>query len=240
MADVKISALPAVASVAGANEMGFSETTDVASKKASVTQLQTFRNTAPALTGAPVAPTAAADVSTTQLATTAFVRTKGPVKCLSVASIVTNTGATLAKVTALDIALAINSIYVFEYYIAIQVDTALTSSVKFAVNHTGTNSACMYNLYFPSAGVLAATGAVDQESNPTTGSVWSAHYTRVVNTTLGPQTGVDTLDANIMYRITGLIITTGTGGNLELWHASEEATTTTVRVGSGLVLTKVG
>lgn len=239
MADTKISGLAAVGSVVGANEICLSETTDVASKKASVTQIQTFRDTAPALTGAPTAPTAAVDVNTTQFATTAFVRTGGPVKCLSVASIVTNTGATLAKVTALDAALATNSIYVFEYYIAIQVDTALTSSVKFAVNYTGTNGACVYNLYFPSAGVLASTGAVDQESNPTTGSVWSAHYTRVKNTTLGPQTGVDTLDADIMYRISGLIITTGTG-NLELYHASEEATTSTVRVGSGLVLTKVG
>jgi hypothetical protein len=240
MADTKISALTAVGSVVGANELGLSETTDVASKKASVTQLQTFRNTAPGLTGFPIAPTAAADVSTTQLATSEFVRTKGPVKCLSVTSIVTNTGSTLAKVTALDAALTINSIYVFEYYIAVQVDTALTSSLKFAVNYTGTNGAFVCNLYFPSAGILASTGAVAQEQNATTGFVWSAHYTRVKNTSLGPQTGVDVLDANIMYRINGVIVTTGTGGNLELYHASEEATTSTVRVGSGLILTKVG
>ena len=95
----------------------------------------------------------------------------------------------------------------------------------------------MYNVWFPSAGVTAATGAVDQEINATTGNVWAYHGTRVKNTTLGPQTGVDTANANIMIVVEGICVVT-VSGTLELYHASEEANTSTVMADSSLILTK--
>ena len=176
-------------------------------------------------------------VTAAQLAT--YLRTVGMTQVKNLASDeVENETASMVKVTGLDLAVGTGT-YVFEYYIrARSFDTV--NSMKFAVNHTGTADVFNYFLYFPSAGVTAATGAVDQESNPTTGSVWAFAGTRVKNTTLGPQASVDTADADILYRISGMMIVT-VAGNLELYHGSELTQTagTLVKAGSCLILTKV-
>lgn len=144
----------------------------------------------------------------------------------------------MVKITGLDQTVGAGT-WVFEYYILAQSADVL-NSMKFAVTHSGTTNIFIYNLYFPSAGVTAATGAVDQECNTTTGQVWAFEGTRVKNTTLGPTTGVDTANSNILYRISG-ICTVTVSGNLQLYHGSElaQANGTIVKANSCLILTQI-
>lgn len=113
--------------------------------------------------------------------------------------------------------------------------SATTTSHKFSVDATGTVSRHTYHLFFPSGGVTAATGVVDQELNATTGAVWGHQSTRIDNTTLGPMTDVDTANADIHYIIEGTLVTT-TSGNLVLGHASEVAASSQVMAGTMLTL----
>jgi len=164
----------------------------------------------------------------------------GPVSVLTLASDATeNETTSMVEITGLNKTVGAGT-YAFEYYIRAQTVGAAANSIKFAVNHTGTTTVFIYSLQWPSAGVTASTGAVDQEAAAiTTGSVWAHQSTRVKNTTLGPQTGLDTDAADVLFRITGLMIVT-VSGDLELYHGSEltQASGTIVKAGSSLVLTK--
>jgi len=238
MADIKISALTQVPAASGLDELAVNESG--VSKKVNITQLATFLNTSPDFTGVPTAPTASAGTNTTQIATTAFAQSGGPVsvKFLN-ADETPNAQTAMVRVSGMDVSGVASGTYVFEYYIVAQA-AGTTQSFKFAVNHTGTTTVFIYNLYFPSAGVTAATGAIDQDNNPTTGSVWAFHATRTKNATLGPQTGVDTLNANIMLRVTGMMIVT-VSGTLELYEGCElGGINTTIKAGTCLILTKTG
>jgi hypothetical protein len=124
--------------------------------------------------------------------------------------------------------------YWYRYDIITQ-SAATTTSQKFSVNATGTVTKALYHLFFPSQGVTAATGIVDQDINVTTGAVWAHLSTRTNNTTLGPTTDVDTLNANVNYVIEGFV-ETSTSGNLLLGHASEVAAASTVQSGTSLRL----
>lgn len=151
-----------------------------------------------------------------------------------------NDTTSMVKITGLDLTVGAGT-YVFEYYIRGRASDVL-NSLKFAVNHTGTTTVFFYSLMWPSAGVVAATGAVDQDAPAiTTGSIWAHQSTRTKNTTLGPQTGVDTANADILFRVTGLMIVT-VSGTLELYHGSElaQANGTSVMAGTSLILTKTG
>ena len=127
--------------------------------------------------------------------------------------------------------------YHFKYVVRAQ-SSATATSLKFAVNHTGTTTVFLYSLYYPSVGVTASTGVVDMETNPTTGSVWAHASTRAKNTTLGPQTDIDVQNADIMFLIEGMMTVT-VSGDLELYHGSETAASTQVMTGTALILTKL-
>ena len=124
--------------------------------------------------------------------------------------------------------------YQYRYDIICQSDTA-TNSIKFAVDATGTVTRHLYRLYFPSGGVTAATGVMDQELNATTGNVYAIASTRADNTTLGPFTDVDTTNADIHCVIEGMLVTSGSG-NLTLGFASETTGVTKLITGTTLVL----
>ena len=124
--------------------------------------------------------------------------------------------------------------YWYRYDIITQ-SAATTTSQKFSVNATGTVTKHLYHLFFPSQGVTAATGVVDQDINVTTGAVWAHLSTRTNDVTLGPTTAVDTLNANVHYVIEGFV-ETSTSGNLLLGHASEVAAASTVQGGTTLLL----
>lgn len=150
---------------------------------------------------------------------------------------VTVSSTTVANVAGLQFSSVPAGTYVFEYYLRVQSATA-TVSAKFAVDFSGTLTAFMASLQWPSAGVTAATGAVDQDAPAvTTGSVWAHQSTRTKGTVLGPQTDVDTTNSDILYRISGLMVVT-VAGNLTLANASETATNTTLKAGSTALLFK--
>jgi hypothetical protein len=127
--------------------------------------------------------------------------------------------------------------YKYRYEIIAQSATA-TVSMKFSVDATGTVTKHLYRLFFPSAGVTASTGVVDQEVNATTGNVYGMASTRIDATVLGPHTDVDTINADIHYVIEGILVTS-TSGSLLLGHASETATSTQVMAGTMLELTRL-
>jgi len=158
---------------------------------------------------------------------------------VSLASDATANGLTTAvRVSGMDVVVG-SGTYVFEYYIRAQLaDTG--NSPKFAVNHTGTTTSFMYDFFFPDAGTAASTGAIDQEVNNTSGQIWAFQATRTKNTLLGPEVSVDTANADIMFRITGLMVVT-VSGTLELYQGSEVAgNLITIKAGTCLVLYKTG
>lgn len=127
--------------------------------------------------------------------------------------------------------------YWFRYDIIARA-AAATTSLKFAVQATGTVTRIVYHLFFPSQGVTAATGIVDQDINVTTGAVVAHLSARANNVTLGPTTDVDTANADVHYWIEGIVVTSTTG-NLVLQHGSEVAASTQVMAGTQLYLKRL-
>jgi len=236
MADVKISALPAVPAASGTDELMINQ--GFSSKKCTLNQIATFRGASPAFTGTPTSPTAANNTNTTQIATTAFVQSGGPVQVLSLPTNA-NTHSTTAMVSISGLQATLDAgMYVFEYYILAQF-AATTQSIKFSLSRVGTTPFFCYNFFFPSQGVLAATGLIDQEVNATTGQVWAFQAARTINVTLGPETDVDSTGADILFRISGFLNITA-GGTLSINHGCEvNGSNITIMAGSSLILTKV-
>lgn len=217
MADTKISALTAVTTLTGTSELAVNEAGT--SKKVTVNQLNAYSHTL--ISGnSGTANQNAAPSETWQVLTS------------NAAANATTTNAVVMTTSSLPA-----GTYCYRYDIIAQ-STAATTSMKFAVDATGTVTSHLYHLFFPSAGVNAATGVVDQDINVTTGAVWAHLSTRTDNTTLGPTTEVDTLNANVHYVIEGILITS-TSGNLTLAHGSETAVSTSVRAGTMLRINRV-
>jgi hypothetical protein len=148
--------------------------------------------------------------------------------------ITTTTVTSMTEVTDLTVALAAGA-WRFEYWLEAQSGT-LTNAFKFAVDHSGTTSTFVYTMMVMGNSAIAAVGAWDQEVNAMTGFVVSSFATRIKNTTLGPGTGVDTISANFLVRISGRL-QSSTSGNLKLMVGSEVATnTTTVQALSTVLL----
>jgi hypothetical protein len=127
--------------------------------------------------------------------------------------------------------------YRFRYDIIAQ-SGATTTAHKFSVAFSGTVTKGVWHLFFPSAGVTAATGSVTQNANVTTGSVWAHESSRTIsssNTTLGPGTDVDAANSDVHYVIEGILVCS-VGGDLTLGHASEVAASSQVMSGTMLEL----
>jgi len=143
------------------------------------------------------------------------------------------------KITGLDLAVGAGT-YGFKYLIRYQ-SAATTTGVKFGVNHTGTAAVFVAFMRYASTGGTAATAAATQAAASATGNIHESFSTRTKSTTapnLGPTVSVDTLNADMLVIVEGIIIVTASG-NLELWHASEVAAASTVMSGSSLVLTNL-
>jgi hypothetical protein len=140
----------------------------------------------------------------------------------------TSTIATVMTTTALPI-----GSYKFTYDILVS-SAATSTSVKFSIDYTGTVTTILWHLFFPSQGVVAATGVVDQESNLTTGAVWAHQSTRIDNTTLGPMTDMDATTP--VHMVAEGLLVVSTSADLVLGHASEVAAASTVLADTLLVL----
>lgn len=161
-------------------------------------------------------------------------------KLLTGAHAISSTTAT--EVTGLELTNVQPGTYVAQYFLLCQSATA-TVGIKLGLNFTGTAANPVINLRHPSTGTTAATGVADDTANVGTGSLVEARASRVYSTTapdLGPNTaGFAATNVNVLMVIEAVIVVT-VAGNLELWHGSETATSTTVDVNSSVILTRMG
>lgn len=158
------------------------------------------------------------------------------VKALT-ANATANATTTAAKITGLDLTVGVGT-YMFEYFIRYQA-AALTTGVKFDVNHSGTVSTFQYWQMWADVSATAATAAPDQDQILATGGVIGAFAYRAKGTaTRGTTLSVDTINADMLMVMQGLMIVTASG-DLQLYHASEVAASSQVMAGSCLRLTRV-
>lgn len=218
MADTKISALTAAAAALGTMELAVNDAG--ASKKLTITQLDAFTGPKLIAGASGAANTAAAPADTWQILT---------------ANAAANSTTTLATVMTTT-ALAIGT-WFFEYYIVWQSATA-TVGVNFAVDYTGTVTRYRATRHLQTTGAAAATGVSDGLSSTLTGQLVEHMSTRTDAGALGPNTGVDTINADQFDLIRGLMVVS-TSADLVLQHASETATSTQVMADTMLLLKRL-
>ena len=210
MADAKISALADVVALAAGDKVAVADASDLtASKSATLTELVTYLQTL----GMP-----RVSVLTSQ-------------HSISLT--------TPSKVTGLDRTLEAGT-YVFTYWLIVRSATA-TVAPQFNFNFTGTATTAnwWYQYADMSATLLAAIGTISANVSTQTLGFGMRQSENVEATTtagnMGPATGTNPINTDIMVQITGLLEVT-VSGNMELWHGSETATATSVEVASSLVV----
>lgn len=153
------------------------------------------------------------------------------------AATVSNATTTAAKVTGLDLACGPGT-WVFEYFLRFQSGTAGTG-FKLGCNHSGTTTIFDYTVSFPQTNAVDASGVADQDITAAPAAL--ATLAARAKTTTAPlilTAGVDTINSDILVTIAGLVVCT-VGGNMELYHASETAVSTSIMLESVLRLTKM-
>lgn len=126
--------------------------------------------------------------------------------------------------------------YKFEFLVLAQSATA-TVSPMLGVNFTGTAAVRAFKLRYASTGTAAITGVAD-DVGAASGQIEESMAQTAFSTTapnLGATGGVATINASILYAIEGIIVVT-VSGDLELWHGSETATSTTVKAGTSAIV----
>ena len=178
-------------------------------------------------------------VSVTQLA--AYLQTIGLPRIIHLGSNYTNATTTGTAITGLTFAGLVAGTYHVTWILLVQ-SVATTTSPKFGVNYTGTITRMSAHARYPSAGVNAATGQIEDINNPTTGAIWAYAAATAATTTapnLGPWTGVVDANTNCQIHIEALLVVSD-AGDLELWAGSEVGTSTiTVVTGSCGILTRM-
>jgi hypothetical protein len=216
MADTKISALTAVATPATTDEFGVNQ--GGASKKMTLAQI--IASVMTLVSGSSGAANQLAAPSITHQILTG-----------DATNATTNLAAGMTT-TSLPV-----GTYKYRYDLICRSDTA-TTSLKFNVDSLATVTFHNYRLYYPSGGVTAATGVMDQEVNATTGNVYAIASTRADATTLGPFTDVDTTNSDIHVVIEGLL-KVSTSNSLVMNFAAETTGTVKIMTGSCLELIRL-
>ena len=177
-------------------------------------------------------------VTLTQIAT--YLQSIGMPVVVRLGADYTNSTTTGTEVTGLQFAGLVAGTYHVKWVLLVQA-ALTTTSPKFGVNYTGTVTQMSAHARFPSAGVTAATGQIEDVNNPTTGAIWAYSASTSKTTTapdLGPWTGVVAANTNCQIHIEALLVVSDTG-DLELWAGSEVATSViTVVTGSSGMLTR--
>jgi len=145
----------------------------------------------------------------------------------------------MVRVSGMDVIIP-SGMYTFEYYVRAQFANT-TQSIKLAVNHTGTTTMFIYNMFHPGSLNTQANSSSDQERSGAAGAIYCVNTTRTKNTTLGPQASVDTINSDLLYRISGTAIITDLG-TLQLFVGAESAANGNITIKSGtcLIVKKVG
>lgn len=150
------------------------------------------------------------------------------------------TGVTGTAVTSLSQALEAGT-YTFSYSLLTQSATA-TTGLGLGINFTGTAATKVFLRYNVATITTASNGLTEEESGVAlvTGGVLNGWASKAYSTTAPNMMaeGVGAVNVDLLDRIEGLIIVT-VAGNLELWHSSQiAATTTLVKIGSSLIVTR--
>lgn len=127
--------------------------------------------------------------------------------------------------------------YQFKYSIIYQAG-ATTTGVDFALTFaTGTvTKVVMMTSFISSGGAAAAATATQATTN--TANLAEGKAARALATKVGASLGVDTLNANMLVTLEGVLVVS-VAGDLNLQHASEVAAASTVQADTCLELTKV-
>lgn len=210
MADTKVSALTAVATPALTDEFPVNQGS--ASKRETLTQVKTLFQAANGLTR--VTTVTGSDHSVT--------------------------GVTGTEVTTLSQTLEAGT-YTVKYTLLTQSGTS-TTGVGLGINFTGTAATKAFIRYNVATITTASNGLTEEESGAAlvTGGVLNGWATKAYSTTSPNMMaeGVGAINVDLIDCIEGLIIVTASG-DLELWHSSQiAATTTLVKIGSSLVVTR--
>lgn len=164
----------------------------------------------------------------------------GTLTTVSLASNATaNATTTGVEITGLNTTLTAGT-YIFEYFIIYEA-AATTTGVNFGVNYTGTETVLVGWMEYPATGTTASTGAASMVATGATGQIHESFGFRAASTTapnMGFTISVDAAASPMLCKVQGMLICTD-GGDLELWHSSEVAASSTVRAGTTLRLYKV-
>jgi len=173
----------------------------------------------PTLTGTPLAPTAAFNTNTTQIATAAFVRAQTPTYARVTGSNFTTTGQTLVDITGLSVALTTNAVYEIEAVLSVST-TAVTTGTQYGIQYS------------------VAAGAIEaQVTGPLTSTASKTERISALNTattaflTTSAQTGGVT--------IKGIVTTGANAGNLTVRTLKVTSGTSTVFINSYLKVTRI-
>lgn len=124
-------------------------------------------------------------------------------------------------------------------YVMVYRSAATTTGLFTRVNHTGTVTRFLLNTAFLSTGGAAATGIADGVGAIQTAGLWEGKAERVKDTSSSATVGVDTINADVLQIVEGLLVVSVTG-SLELKIGTEVAASAiTVQADSFLTLTKV-
>lgn len=143
---------------------------------------------------------------------------------------------TATEVTGLQVSLTAGT-YTFKYSLICQSATT-TVGLLFGVNYTGIASPFVVTLRDVSNSTTDATGI--PHTDVLGGRIVEGGI-RITESTTAPNlgiTGVNAINANFLVIIEGVMVVSDSG-DLELWHSSETATSTTVMTGSAVVVTKI-
>lgn len=148
-----------------------------------------------------------------------------------------NATVTPTAIAGLQVAMVAGT-YTFKYHIIYQ-SGATTTGIRLNVNYTGTKGAFAYQWRWVDVSATASTASPVQNGVGAAGQVQGAFSSRTAFTTGagGVTLSVDTINADMLAIIEGIIVVTGSG-NLEIWHGSEVAFTSSVMVGSSGVITR--
>jgi hypothetical protein len=155
-----------------------------------------------------------------------------------------NSTTTPTEVTGLTMALEAGT-YTFDYRLLCQA-AVITGGPSFNFNFDGTATKAKWWFQYAdlSATLLAAIGTAAHDTSTSTLGFQMAKAEDDMATSAGGNMGptattndVQTINTDIMYQITGLIVVT-VAGNIELWHGSYAASASTVEAGSSLVVVR--
>jgi hypothetical protein len=212
MADAKISALTAITTVDGSDELGIND--GGASKRINIDQLIAYAIKRIAGSSGAAGPwmtwqnlTANATANSTTTLTT----------------VMTTTGVGAGT-------------WKFKYTVIYQAG-ATSTGVNFAIEHSGTITDIVVTSSFTTNGGAAANALADQATDAVA-NLMEGKSARANNTGVGSTLGVDTANADMMMVIEGIVVVTASG-ELRLKHASEVAASSQVMADSCLELTKI-